>query len=87
MKYLSISEVATFKRAVKQRFGQDVLFHDSCGGQSFSLDCAADEEMKAYIVNYFNSKGFYIVFSKDFKSFVSREDLHLNRETDGKAGE
>lgn len=87
MKCLSISEVVTFKHAFTRRFGQNVHFHDSCGGQSFSLDRPADEKMKNYIVDYFNNKGFYIVFSKDFKSFVSREDLHLNRETGEKTGE
>lgn len=64
-----ISDAVEFKTAFDKQFGGGLHFHDSCGGQSFSLD-VANAKIKDFIESYFDGKNIKVVFSGDGLSFV-----------------
>lgn len=67
--FLTFEEILEFKAEVRERFSVEVHCHDSCGGQSFSLD-KADEGVRDYITQYLKQKGLHAVFSEDGIQFT-----------------
>lgn len=65
---LSYSEAEKIKKEIEGKFAAKLHFHDVCGGQFFSLD-EKNEELKAFIINYFLKKGAEAVFSDDGLQF------------------
>lgn len=59
---LSLDDVLDLKEYVKERFDEDVHFHDACGGQSFDV-ARMTPELKSYLTGYFDAKGLQAVFS------------------------
>lgn len=67
---LDYSDVLKMKKAVYDVFHLNVHFHDGCGGQYFSLDEAPANELKDFIIRYFNNIGFNVKFSNDSMIFT-----------------
>lgn len=66
---LNINEVIEFKNKVSEKFNTKIHFHDSCGGQCFSVENRCSDELKAFIEEYFKSKGGTVSFNADNSSF------------------
>ena len=66
---LDFTQILEFKKAVKDKFGIYVHFHDSCGGQSFYLD-KTKNGVQQFCKEYFLVKNLLPVFSDDGLSFT-----------------
>lgn len=72
---LSIGEASQLKKAIFDRFGAVLHFHDGCGGQYFTLD-GSIEDITEFIKEYFAEKGKSVAFSADETQFtVGGEDV------------
>lgn len=67
---LDYSDVLKMKKAVDSVFHINVHFHDACGGQYFSLDEKPSDDLKSYIVNYFEKSNIKVNFNSDFQIFT-----------------
>lgn len=65
---LGFDEVLKLKKEIADRFGNYLHFHDACGGQSFNLE-RPQPEAKAYLIEYFRSRGAVAVFQEDGMHF------------------
>jgi hypothetical protein len=63
------SDVLKFKKEVEKDFGVNVHFHDSCGGQYFTLE-NSDKELSQFITNYFKKQNLQVEFSNDGLQFT-----------------
>lgn len=64
------SDVLKMKKAVDEVFHLNVHFHDACGGQYFSLDEKPSDELRRFIVNYFEKLGIKVNYTNDFQIFT-----------------
>ena len=62
--------VLELKKAVQDNFGVYLHFHDSCGGQSFSIE-EDSEELRGFITDFFAARGINIKFTVDGLSFYT----------------
>ena len=67
---ISTMEIARLKKELADKFSAELHFHDSCGGQSFSLD-KSGEEITKYITAFFAEVGVKIKFTTDNKQFYT----------------
>jgi type IV secretory pathway TraG/TraD family ATPase VirD4 len=67
---ISTYEIAQLKKEVRERFSTAVHFHDSCGGQSFSLD-KNNDEISAFISDFFGQRNIKVRFSADGSHFYT----------------
>lgn len=51
---LNLDQVLDLKEIVKERFGVEVHYHDTCGGQSFDVK-EMTPELKSYLQGYFDA--------------------------------
>lgn len=65
---LNLSEVSEFKKYLKEANETILHFHDTCGGQSFSLSATSPETI-SMINDYLSQKGFTAIYSADMMSF------------------
>lgn len=72
MYILTLSEVSELNTLIKNKFNTTLHFHDSCGGQAFSLD-ESDENIKEFITAFFAAKKLKVVFFDDGKQFSTEE--------------
>lgn len=66
---LDFSEVIEFKKAVSEKYGIYVHFHDTCAGQYFSFD-ETKNGVQQFTKEYFSVKNLIPVFSDDGFSFT-----------------
>ncbi|MBR2525433.1 hypothetical protein IKE67_03095 [bacterium] len=66
---LDFTEVLEFKKAIDEKYGLYVHFHDACGGQYFSFDETKDG-VQQYAKEYFSVKNLLPVFAEDGLSFT-----------------
>lgn len=66
---ISLADVAPFKKEIQEKFGQNIHFHDRCGGQFFTID-EPSEELQQYIESYFTAKGMNVQFSDGRDKFL-----------------
>ena len=64
------SDVLKMKKAVDDVFHLNVHFHDGCGGQYFSLDEKPSDELKSFIVDYYETLGIKVNYANDFQIFT-----------------
>lgn len=69
---ISFTDVVPFKKEIQEKFGQNIHFHDRCGGQFFTID-EPSEELQMYITGYFAAKGVKTQFSDDGDKFMIEE--------------
>ena len=69
MKSLTFDQVLVLKKAVQEKFGVNVHFHDYCSSQAFSLD-EPNKEIQAFIEQYFEQKQIRAVFNDAGTDFV-----------------
>lgn len=72
MYILTLSEVSELKALIKNKFNTTLHFHDSCGGQVFSLD-ESDKNIKEFITAFFTAKNLKVIFFDDGKQFSTEE--------------
>ena len=48
--------VIDLKKQIKENFGIELHFHDTCGGMYFSID-EKNDQISQYIENYFQKRG------------------------------
>ena len=72
MQILTLNEVNELKTSAEKQFGIKIHFHDSCGGQSFSVDTITPDIQK-FIRNFFDNKGMKVAFSDDMCAFFVKE--------------
>ena len=72
MYVLTLSEVSELKNLIKNKFNTILHFHDSCGGQIFSLD-KSDENLREFIAAFFTEKKLRVIFSDDSTQFSVEE--------------
>lgn len=65
---LSFNNVAELKHAVAEKFSTPIHFHDGCGGQYFTVENSS-EELRNFIVEYFEKRNLFVVFSDDRSQF------------------
>ena len=65
---LSFDSVTELKKAAAEKFTTPIHFHDGCGGQYFTLE-SSNEELRDFIINYFESRNLLAVFSDDGNQF------------------
>lgn len=66
---ISLGDVAPFKKEIQEKFGQNIHFHDRCGGQFFTIDEPSDA-LQEYIIGYFDAKGLKVQFSDSGDKFM-----------------
>lgn len=66
---ISLAEAAELKRIAGEKFAVSLHFHDSCGGQYFSLDEPADAGLMAWLSEYAEGKKLRVLFSEDGLGF------------------
>ena len=66
---IDFAEVLEFKKAIDEKYGLYVHFHDTCGGQYFSFDETKDG-VQQFAKEYFSVKNLLPVFAKDGLSFT-----------------
>ena len=71
---VTLSEATKLKKEVNDRFSAQIHFHDSCGGQYFSLD-ESNDELKKYITAYFTNRNMQAVFSEDGLHFTVEKGM------------
>lgn len=69
---LSLSDVADLKREITERFSAQIHFHDSCGGQCFTVD-KPTEELKKFITDFFAARKLKVFFSENGEHFTVKE--------------
>ncbi len=68
---LPLGEIASLKRTLMDEHQIYMHMHDSCGGgQSFSFDQPIPEDVKAWIINYFDEEKKTADFDEKGRSFV-----------------
>ena len=65
---LSFDSVTELKKAAAENFSTRIHFHDGCGGQYFTIE-EPDEELKAFIIQYFESRSLSAIFNRDGSKF------------------
>ncbi|MBR1600490.1 MAG: hypothetical protein IJ677_02805 [Alphaproteobacteria bacterium] len=66
---MNYTQVAEIKNVVMQKYGENIHFHDTCGGGAyFSLE-RNNYELEEFLKQYFTSRGMVIKFSKDGTKF------------------
>ncbi len=55
MKTVTYENVLVMKKAVSEKFGLYLHFHDGCGSQYFSFDEPVSEEVQEWLKDYFHS--------------------------------
>lgn len=70
MSVISTIEIAMLKKEAEEKFSAAVHFHDSCGGQSFSLS-KTSEELREYITAFFKERSVTIKFTPDGLQFYT----------------
>lgn len=66
---LDFAEVLELKKAISEKYGIYVHFHDACSGQYFSFDETKDG-VEQFLKEYFSVKNLLPVFSDDGFSFT-----------------
>ncbi|MBR1680182.1 hypothetical protein IJ707_00140 [bacterium] len=66
---LDYTEVLELKKAVGEKYGIYVHFHDACDGQYFNMDETKDG-VQQFIKEYFSVKNLLPVFSESGLSFT-----------------
>ncbi|MCB7320655.1 RDAC family protein [Lacrimispora sp. 210928-DFI.3.58] len=74
MTVISLTEAAKLKAVLKDNFSVQLHFHDSCGGQYFSLDEPAEESLRQWIADYAEEKRLRAVFTEDRCGFYLVKD-------------
>lgn len=69
---LSFDLVIELKNALKENFSVYLHMHDTCGGQSFSLDQTSDDVV-SFIQDYFKKQNLTAVFREDKLGFAVEE--------------
>lgn len=69
---IDFTVAAELKKAVSDRFGSEVHFHDGCGGQYFTLE-ESNAEIENYISEFFTEKGLKTEFSGDGLRFTAEK--------------
>ena len=69
MRTIEYSEVIALKKAVRERFGRDVHFHDYCSDYAFTLE-EPDSEVQAFVVEHFARRQRNVVFAADGVTFT-----------------
>lgn len=67
---ISTIEIARLKKELAEKFSAELHSHDSCGGQSFSID-KGGEDITKYITEFFAELGAKIKFTPDGKQFYT----------------
>lgn len=67
---ISTIEIARLKRELAEKFSAALHSHDSCGGQSFSID-KGGEDISEFINAFFAELGAKIKFTPDGKQFYT----------------
>ncbi len=67
---ISLADIAELKKQAKERFSAEIHAHDSCGGQSFSVD-ADSEELRRFIMEFLSARGINVKFTADGQSFYT----------------
>lgn len=55
MKVVTYQNVLVMKKAVSDKFGLYLYFHDGCGSQYFSFDAPVSEDVQEWLKNYFRA--------------------------------
>ena len=69
MKLVTFDQVLVLKKAVQEKFGINVHFHDICSYSTFSLD-EPNKEIQSFIEDYFASQKMEAVFNDAGTEFV-----------------
>lgn len=69
MAVLTLDDIIALKKQVKERFGQDLHSHDTCGGQSFDVQDLTPD-LREFLTEYFGRKGLKPTFSDFDGQFV-----------------
>ena len=67
---ISTIEIARLKKELAEKFSAELHSHDSCGGQSFSIDNGG-EDITKYITEFFAELGAKIKFTPDGKEIYT----------------
>lgn len=67
---VSLADIAELKKQAAERFSAEIHAHDSCGGQSFSIE-EDSEELRGFITEFFAARGINIKFTVDGLSFYT----------------
>jgi hypothetical protein len=70
---MNLSEVSEFKKYLMEANETVLHFHDTCGGQSFSLSKTSPETISS-IQEYLSPKGYTAIFASDNMSFRLHKD-------------
>lgn len=65
---MNLYEVSDFKKYLMETNETVLHFHDTCGGQSFSLSSTSPETI-SMINDYLSQKGYSAIYSNDMMSF------------------
>lgn len=65
---MNLYEVSEFKKHLMETNETILHFHDTCGGQSFSLSSTSPETV-TIINNYLSQKGYTPIYAHDEMSF------------------
>lgn len=64
MTIVNFSDVIKIKKAVNEKFGEYVHFHDSCGGQYFNLENTTPRIVE-FIKEFVQTLGYFAKFDDD----------------------
>lgn len=70
MATIGLFEVIDLKKELDKRFGAKLHMHDTCGGQSFTLEKSSDE-IQEYIKGFFDKQKVEIKFSSSGLDFYT----------------
>lgn len=74
MAIIDFSEVIKIKKAVNDKFGEYVHFHDACGGQYFNLENTSCEIVE-FIKEFVKTLGYCAKFDDDGIIFTLEKQL------------
>lgn len=71
---LSLNDIADLKKNLYEKFSVQIHFHDSCGGQYFTLENPTDE-LREHITAFFAKQNMNVLFSENGEHFSVEEVL------------
>lgn len=72
MAIIDFTNVVKLKKTVENEFGENIHFHDACGGQYFTLENTSTELQK-FITSYLKKLGYNTKFDKNGLSFTLKD--------------
>lgn len=67
---LTFDEVIVMKKLMDRKHGLYLHFHDHCTRQFFTFEEPVGDDVEATLNDYFQDRGYHVIFSDDRTQFV-----------------